>query len=194
MIGREERPAGRPPWIDALPPELVLDPLNWLFAEHYRHRQLCQLIERVGTAAVFLREEAQTIVDFLSHDMVLHVIDEEDDLFPLLRRRCLPTDELDAVLGTLSAEHRDDLNHAQALIALLQKALADGEAPGQGPETRRLFTEFTLRERRHIALENAVVLPIARLRLRAPDLRSLSLRLAARRGVVLEKIAGEVTQ
>ena len=36
--------------IEPLPPELIHEPLNWLFAEHYRHRQLCQLIERVGNA------------------------------------------------------------------------------------------------------------------------------------------------
>jgi iron-sulfur cluster repair protein YtfE (RIC family) len=172
--------------IEPLPPELVHEPLNWLFAEHYRHRQLCQLIERVGNATVLLRDEAQEILDFLRHDMPLHVIDEEDDLFPLLRRRCQPADELDAVLGALSAEHRDDLEQARALIAGLHQALEDGQAPGRDRETRRLFTEFALHERRHIALENAVVLPIARLRLTAADLRSLSIRLAARRGVLLD--------
>jgi hemerythrin-like domain-containing protein len=174
------------PRIEPLPPELVHEPLNWLFAEHYRHRQLCQLIDRVGTATVLLRDEAQEILDFLRHDMPLHVIDEEDDLFPLLRRRCHPGDELDAVLGALSAEHRDDLEHSRTLIAALEQALADGQAPARDRNARRLFTDYAQHERRHIALENAVVLPIARLRLSAPDLRSLSTRLAARRGILLD--------
>lgn len=172
--------------IEPLPPELVHEPLNWLFAEHYRHRQLCQLIERVGNATVLLRDEAREILDFLRQDMPLHIIDEEDDLFPLLRRRCQPADELDAVLGALSAEHRDDLEQARALTAGLERALEDGQPPGRDRDARRLFTEFALRERRHIALENAVVLPIARLRLTPADLRSLSIRLAARRGVLLD--------
>lgn len=171
--------------IEALPPELVHEPLNWLFAEHYRHRQLCQLIDRVGTATVLLRDEAREILDFLRHDMPLHVIDEEDDLFPLLRRRCQPADELDAVLGALSAEHRDDLEHSRALIAALEQALAQEQAPARDRDARRLFTDYAQHERRHIALENAVVLPIARLRLSAADLRSLSTRLAARRGILL---------
>lgn len=175
------------PRIEPLPADLVHEPLNWLFAEHYRHRQLCRLIERVGTAPFLLVEEAREILAFLRHDMPLHVIDEEDDLFPLLRRRCQPADELDAVLGGLAAEHRDDLEHARALIAVLERSLIDGQAPGQDLETRRLFTDFAQHERRHIALENAVVLPIARLRLTAADLRSLSTRLAARRGVLLER-------
>lgn len=179
--------------IEPLPPELVHEPLNWLFAEHYRHRQLCQLIERVGNATVLLRDEAQEILDFLRHDLPLHVIDEEDDLFPLLRRRCQPADELDAVLGALAAEHRDDLEHAVTLIAVLDRALAAGQAPGHDLETQRLFTEFAQQERRHIALENAVVLPIARLRLTALDLRSLSTRMAARRGVLLDPPGDEAT-
>jgi hemerythrin-like domain-containing protein len=173
-------------WIEPLPPELIHEPLNWLFAEHYRHRQLCQLIERVGTATVLLADEAREILAFLRHDMPLHVIDEEDDLFPLLRRRCQPADELDAMLGALSAEHHDDLDRSRALIAALEQALADGRSPGRDRESRRLFTDFAQHERRHIALENAVVLPIARLRLTAADLRSLSIRLAARRGVLLD--------
>ncbi len=173
------------PRIEPLPADLVHEPLNWLFAEHYRHRQLCRLIERVGTATVLLDDEAREILAFLRHDMPLHIIDEEDDLFPLLRRRCQPADELDAVLGGLSAEHRDDLEHARALIVVLEQALIDGQAPGHDLETQRLFTDFALHERRHIALENAVVLPIARLRLTTHDLRSLSARLAARRGVLL---------
>ena len=190
MTGQDAR-TSQTSLIERLPPELVHEPLNWLFAEHYRHRQLCQLIERVGTATVLLGDEAQEILDFLRHDMPLHVIDAEDDLFPLLRRRCQPADELDAVLGALSAEHRDDLTHAQTLIDRLQKALMDGRAPGHDLQTRQLFVDFAARERRHIALENAVVLPIARLRLTAADLRSLSIRIAARRGVLLEAPMGE---
>ena len=180
------------PQIEPLPAELVHEPLNWLFAEHYRHRQLCRLIERVGTATVLLREEADEILTFLRREMPLHVIDEEEDLFPLLRRRCLPEDELGALLGALSADHHDDQERASALVTVLEKAVADGIAPGHDRESRCLFTDFAMLERRHIALENAVVLPIARLRLTDADLQALSRRMAARRGVVLNDAQGGV--
>jgi hemerythrin-like domain-containing protein len=180
------------PQIEPLPAGLVHEPLNWLFAEHYRHRQLCRLIERVGTATVLLREEAEEILTFLGQDMALHIIDEEEDLFPLLRRRCLPEDELGPLLGSLSAEHRVDMEQTRILSDLLRRALIDGQPPGHDLETRRLFTEFALHERRHIALENAVVLPIARLRLTPQDLRALSTRMAARRGVLLDNPANDM--
>jgi len=176
------------PQIEPLPAGLAREPLNWLFAEHYRHRQLCRLIERVGTATVLLREEAQEILTFLRQDMALHIIDEEEDLFPLLRRRCLPEDELGPLLGALSAEHHDDMEQTRTLSALLERALITGQPPGHDLETRRLFTDFALHERRHIALENAVVLPIARLRLTPRDLHALSTRMAARRGVFLDSL------
>lgn len=180
------------PQIEPLPAGLVHEPLNWLFAEHYRHRQLCRLIERVGTATVLLRDEAVEILTFLHHDMPLHIIDEEEDLFPLLRRRCLPEDELGPLLGSLSAEHHDDMEQTRGLIARLERALIDGQPPGYDLETRRQFTAFALHERRHIALENAVVLPIARLRLTPRDLRALSTRMAARRGVLLDRTEDEM--
>ena len=181
------------PQIEPLPANLVHEPLNWLFAEHYRHRQLCRLIERVGTATVLLRDEAEEILTFLRQDMALHIIDEEEDLFPLLRRRCLPEDELGPLLGSLSAEHHDDMEQTRVLTTLLERALIDGQAPGHDLQTRRLFTDFALHERRHIALENSVILPIARLRLTPHDLRALSTRMAARRGVFLDRTEDEMS-
>lgn len=171
--------------IEPMPPELMHEPLDWLFSEHYRHRQLCALIERVAGATVPLRDETAEILDFLRFELPLHVIDEEEDLFPLLRRRALPEDELDKVLGVLSADHKADMVNAANLRVLLETALETGAPPGHTLENRRAMLAFASGERRHIALENAIILPIARLRLTADDLRKLALRLAARRGVVL---------
>lgn len=171
--------------IEAMPHELMCEPLEWLFAEHYRHRQFCVLIEQVAAATAPPRDEMAEIIDFLRYELPLHVIDEEEDLFPLLRRRALPEDELDKVLGVLSADHKADIVNAAQLRALLEKALETGVPPGLAPEGRRLMLAFASGERRHIALENAIILPIARMRLRSDDLRNLALRLAARRGVVL---------
>ena len=60
-------------------------------------------------------------------------------------------------------------------------------APGLDPARRKILSEFASQERRHLGLENAVILPIARLRLDADDLATLGRRLAARRGRVLSE-------
>jgi iron-sulfur cluster repair protein YtfE (RIC family) len=176
----------REPDIEEIPPELMLEPLNWLFAEHYRHRQLCRAIDRLATPGAYDGDRIGRVLAFLREDLPLHVIDEEEDLFPLLRRRSEPGDELETVLGVLSAEHRADIDKAANVCRHLEAAREARRAPGHDPDARKALTEFAAQERRHVALENAVVLPIARLRLSEGDLRTLSQRLAARRGILLE--------
>lgn len=168
--------------IEPIPPDLLAEPLNWLFAEHYRHRQLCALIDRIGTASLVLAEEIGEAIQFLRIELPLHILDEEEDLFPLLRRRCEPEDDLERTLGLLAADHSRDASEAEELAAVLEAALRTGRPPGGDLAIRRRFSEFAAHERRHIALENAVVLPIARLLLTPEDLGGLARRMAARRG------------
>lgn len=170
--------------IEDPPTDLMAEPLEWFFAEHFRHRQLCGMIDEVAAAVAFDGERISKIVDFLRYDLALHVIDEEEDLFPLLRRRCLPEDELEHVLGVLSAEHHRDVDAARTVRTHLEHCLEHRLAPGLDPVKRRSMNAFATQERRHIGLENAIVLPIARLRLTKWDLKTLGRRLAARRGLV----------
>lgn len=171
--------------IEKLPDALIHEPLNWLFAEHYRHRQLCKLIDALATSAAYNDEGMAEVIGFLQHDMPLHVLDEEEDLFPLLRRRAAPEDDLEHVLGVLSGEHNSDVDRVSGLLSGLLKAQAERKAPSLIPGLRVLMADFAAHERKHIALENAVVLPIARMRLQSCDLQALSARLAARRGRLL---------
>ena len=173
--------------IEEVPLELLAEPLDWFFAEHFRHRQLCQMIDEVCATTVFDGDRIAKVVAFLSHDLALHVIDEEEDFFPLLRRRCRPEDEVERVLGMLSAEHRADMNKASQVSELLKACLLKQTAPGLDPVRRKILSEFASQERRHLGLENAVILPIARLRLDAEDLATLGRRLAARRGRILHE-------
>ena len=174
------------PEIEAIPCELMKAPLDWFFAEHYRHRQFCRLMTEVAMAHVFDGERITALVEFIRNDLALHIIDEEEDLFPLLRRRALPEDEIEDVLGRLSAEHKTDSMRAQSVRDHLEACLARQTAPGMVPEARKAMQDFASQELRHLALENAVVLPVARIRLSEADNSAMARRLAARRGIVLE--------
>lgn len=169
--------------IEAVPLELLREPLVWFFAEHYRHRDVCKrllvLAETVENDAAALEE----IHVFLESDLPVHIIDEEDDLFPLLRRRCEADDQIEKVLGLLSGEHANDMHGASEVKALVAKALSENRGLASYAEAARIIPSFCHSQKRHIAVENAVVLPIARLRLTARDLRDLGRRLAARRGL-----------
>lgn len=172
--------------IEDIPLALLREPLDWFFAEHFRHRQLCQMIDEVAGASVHDPQRVARIVDFLRFDLPLHVIDEEEDLFPLLRRRALPEDDLEQVLGVLSAEHKADVDQARQVRGLLETSLEERSAPGLDPAKQKTLRAFASQERHHLAMENAVILPIARLRLSMEDLHAMSRRLAARRGQYIE--------
>ncbi len=171
------------PAIESTPSALLAEPLNWLSAEHDRHRQYCRLIEEVALAPTVMDEATQDLLIFFHHDLPLHIRDEEEDLFALLRQRCEPEDDLERILNSLSADHRSDMDTVDTLTGHLEAALARRQPISADPEVQRQFIAFVAHERNHVALENAVILPIARLRLTQADLDRLCRRMVARRGL-----------
>lgn len=165
------------------PPSIALlsDPLDFFFAEHFRQRKLCNLVEELALAETLDRPLTAEILSFLRDDMTLHVLDEEQDLFPLMRRRCLPEDGIERVFSALTAEHAGDRHLAGIVVAGLEGALREGKPPGLYAELSEAMIDFARNERRHLALENSVVLPLARRRLTTGDLAELSRRLMTRR-------------
>lgn len=174
-----------PDGIERSPPALLKEPLEFLFAEHYRHRQMCKILEFLASSPVFDAGLIASTDDFIRYDLALHVIDEEEDLFPLLRRRCAPDDDIEDVLGRLSSEHAMDQALAREVRALFAQALEKREPPSRLPGGPTTLTALARQERSHMALENAVVMPLARRRLSPEDCENLSVRLAARRGVMM---------
>lgn len=176
-----------PPAFEPLDPRLLAHPLDFLHAEHYRLRAVLTQLDGVarGAAGEAQRKLARALVCYFGDDYALHIADEDTGLFPLLRRRCTEDAAFLAGLETLAAEHRDDDKRVAAVIAGLS-ALAEGpprsEAPAEFAAETRTFIEA---QRRHIAWENAVLMPVARRCLGAADLRRLARKLAARRGVAL---------
>ena len=174
-----------PKLIDDPNPGLLKQPLEWFAAEHYRHRQFCALLRSLARSVIFEPEPIRTAADFLRDELARHLAEEEEELFPLLRARARPDDEADEVLRRLTAEHHGDDAHGGALRAHLERCLETRTAPGLDPAAAAALNAFAGLELRHLALENAVVLPLAKLRLPPKDLRALSRRLAARRGLRL---------
>jgi hemerythrin-like domain-containing protein len=171
--------------IDEVPRELLARPLDWFTAEHYRHRQFCALMHELAESQGFEPEALSAAIAFLRHELGRHVSEEEEDLFPLLRSRALPEDDIEAVLERLSGEHDGDRAFAHSVRAHLERCLETRTPPGLDPSVALALGAFASQELRHLALENAVVLPLARLRLRPEDLEALARTLAGRRGVEL---------
>lgn len=168
-------------YIEEMPAELLADPLAYIFVSHYRQRTALGLMRRLIAGAPEWEEIAPELVGHIRRDMRLHVLDEEENLFPILRRRCQPEDEIERVLEQLSAEHGEHKMLAGRIAASLKRHLGCGRHPGSNRRLCALMTAFADREHRHLALENCVVLPIARVRLTAGDLRKISEGMRARR-------------
>lgn len=164
------------------PVDLLRTPLDYIFADHFRQRSLCRILGELAGAA-FDRAMARAALDFLRTDFSLHVLDEEKDLFPLLRKRRQRQDRIGDILARLGSEHSADALDAEQIVAALTGALDEAARAPLDEAARALFARFATNERRHLTAENAIVLPLARARLTDVDLESLGRHMAARRGV-----------
>jgi hemerythrin-like domain-containing protein len=178
---------------EALSPELLLDPLDYILADHVRQRAICTLLRSFVAAKRAKEEDARLVIDYLTHDLELHHADEEKDLFPMLRKRALPEDALDIVLDRLAEDHRKSEALIEDILRHLSAPAVKGEIPLRAP-AREALEAYAAAEHRHLAIENAVVMTIAGVRLHRSDLKTLGRNMAARRGLAAPGGEGNVTQ
>jgi len=170
--------------IEPIPENLFRAPIDYLYAEHFRQLIVCNLLDDIAEdpARRDAPRQAARVLSYLEHDLPQHIADEEKDLLPFLRERCVPTDRAERVLHLLSEEHGRDQNLSDSLCAGL-RALAAGKPPTSKETFLRAAAAFAELQRRHLAWEDELILPLARERLTAEDLKTIGLRMAARRGV-----------
>ena len=168
------------PIVEPLPVSLLDEPLEYIFADHYRQRRVTAALRRIAEEGRAGRAEAAKIAGFLQGDLQLHHADEDEGLFPAVRQRAAPADELGDVLSRLSLDHQQT---AEAVAALLAALTADGDPITFSSDAREAMRSYARREQRHLAIENGIVMVIARRRLTAHDIRRISQGMKARRGV-----------
>jgi hemerythrin-like domain-containing protein len=166
------------------PPPLSLldDPLGYIGADHDRQRSACRALRQLATEMEIDRRLAGAIVAFFVRDLPLHHQDEDEDLFPLLLKRSLPEDGLATLLTQLSGDH---IKAAAMVVRIVETITPAGNATtiNINRRTAGLARDYADREHRHLAIENAIVMVIARKRLKADDLLVISRSMKARRGV-----------
>lgn len=177
---------------NAPPSSQLAEPLDYIFAEHFRQRVLCNTLDEIADQEQPDREMIEAVLRFLRVDFAPHMLDEEHDLFPMLRRRAEPEDRIDDVIGQLTQEHAADRLDAKLITEGLAKVLAGKAVTGVETSLAKLLHRFAENERNHLTLENAIILPLARIRLTADDVRNLAQRMAARRGVNLQELGDAV--
>jgi len=169
--------------IEAIPENLFREPVDYLYADHFRQRVLCKRLDEIAgdPDGPEVPRLAAMLMDYLEHDLPQHMADEEHELFPRLRVRCRPADNLDRTSALLAEEHRRDADLSAEIIAGLRRLKA-GKRLVDERDFTRLAATFAESQRRHLAWEEALILSLARRRLKAEDLREIGRAMAQRRG------------
>ncbi len=166
--------------IEPMPEALLDDPLDYIFADHFRHRRVCAALRGFAAEGGALVRDAEAVSRFLRRDLFWHHDDEDDDLFPLLRQRAQPEDDLNAALDRLGEDHRRSEGMVEAITAVLAAPARDGTVRIDR-KTRVAMNAFAAAEHRQLAIENGIVLAIARIRLTRADLARMSAAMRQRR-------------
>jgi len=162
---------------------IAVDPIEFFVEEHMRQRVICANLDRLAEQAPADPELAQKILTHTRDELPLHMLDEEEDLFLLLRRRAQPEDELEKTLFRLDEDHENGKVLAEKAVIVLETIIS-GKKKLSKTEAK-VLRKFADHERRHLIVENAIILPLARARLTDSDRETLALRIAARRGLCL---------
>lgn len=160
---------------------LLANPLDFISEDHLRERQVCAMIDRLATSDVLNRQEVTTVLRFLNEELNVHLRDEAEDLFPLLARRCTEEDAIEGVIDRIRADQDEAMRLLPDVRAMLAGYL-DREGALSAKE-RGVLSRFAGHVRRHLVAENAILLPISRVRLTRADLRNLSKHMRSRRGL-----------
>jgi len=142
---------------------------------------ICAMIDRLPLAnANTLQRLGPALAQYLRQDFPAIIIEEEEGLLPLLRQRLLLGDDLEPALRQLGDEHRRDTQRALSLAAECD-ALGEGLDPEDIAGILASLAAFAEQQRRHLAWEEAIILPVARARLSSQDLKGWNRAMRARK-------------
>jgi len=154
-------------------------PLEQIAEEHLLQREMCAALDQL---AGLTRPDPALAAEVLHHfdtRFFQHIRDEDIDLFPLLRQRSSPGDDINHTLDRLAGDHESILALADRVRPILMKLARDEVLPDQ--QEAETLSRFAAQKRRHLIVENAIVLPIARAHLTEEDQAGLHERMTARR-------------
>lgn len=157
------------------------NPLDVIAEDHMCEREVCTVIDRIVSSASLQRAEIDQVLTFLETQLPQHLADEEIDLFPMMLKRCEPEDEIEKVIDKLQSDHGHAISDGPAIVAIIKGFVKPNAQPTQSDCEK--MTDFAHHARRHLILENAVILPIARVRLTEADLNTMKRHMLERRSL-----------
>lgn len=148
-------------------------PLALLRREHGFQLELCQALEQIADCLPdsFDRRLARCAATVLECGLVHYVRFEDEKLFPIVRAR--GGEDVQDALRQLESEHVRDQAFALEIAEELDELCRP--VPCRNPDMLGyMLRGFFEGRRRHIAWENAVIIPVARRVLRPDDVEDLA--------------------
>jgi len=159
---------------------LLRSPIDFIAEDHLRLRTMCAQMDCLAAEARPGARDVVELCDYMRHELPLLLADEDEDLIPRVLDRAEPDDDLPKLARRLDDEHGE----IERLAATLRGALcrSSGGVALSGA-LRKSLCDLAAAVRRHLILENAVLLPLARARLTYRDLCELRHAMLRRRGL-----------
>ena len=176
-MAEREPHAFRVPGVSAA---LLERPIDYLLAEHERHRALCLFLKETARSGHIDRESATNAARFLETDLKRHFDDERLLFYPALVQRSNRDTEFVLAIRNVERVHAGTEGLIDHLIDLLE-GMADSETGILPDALQEIFDEYAAQELRVLAYENSVIMSIAGVRLRRGDLAKIGEGLKARR-------------
>ena len=161
---------------------LLLDPIGFLQTEIYRQRVACNTLEALASPGETgdVGTDAERVRRYIDEDLPTHLRDMEECLFPILRERSRPEDDLEGRLARYRGLHGLRDKPAVSLLRVLED-LSRGDPP---PSDLAAIVRAVVEPwRRDLQSENEDILPLAEQRLTGSDLVALGQAMALKRGI-----------
>lgn len=159
---------------------LLRNPLEFISEAHLRLRTMCTELDRLSWTETPEPDATASLIGYLLNELPLLLADEHENLVPYTLRRAEPEDEFPKFAKRLHNEHV----RISDRLEVVTPALASLEPEEVIPESLRIAMRDLANEtRRHVILENAILLPLARARLSEADLGRLRTAMLGRRGI-----------
>ena len=159
---------------------LFQNPLDYITEDHWRLRAMCAEMIRLAEKKNTDAQARATLIGYLDHELPLLLEDEDEALMPMVLARAEAEDEIPKLVQRLQTEHAEITAYLEMVRGGLHAA---DPTEGMSDALRALLTSLSGAIRRHLILENAVLLPLARARLTRSDLNRLRKRMLDRRGL-----------
>ena len=165
-------------------------PLGLLTDCHRRIERFLGVLVKVATDAregrlnTKHRQAIQTALTYFHDAAPMHMADEEEDLFPAMRRVDRPDlEQIVARVGRLESEHSIAMAWHQQVHDIGERWLRqDHLLAHEAAELQKVLTSLAELYRGHIAFEENEISPVAQEALSASEKEAIGRRMAARRG------------